>query len=166
MKILLKQIAYALLALIALAGLVIAIEYFGGQPMGLFSGSRPTNLGINAGKFAPPSWKPNCVSSTVDKSDEKHFIAPISYSGSGADAWKKLVAIIKASARTTVITESASYLYAEFKSAGMGYVDDAEFALDEKAGVVQVRSASRLGVRDFDVNRKRVEAIRAQLSKL
>ena len=133
--------------------------------MGLFSGSRPTNLGINAGKFAPPSWKPNCVSSTVDKSDEKHFIAPISYVGSGADVWKKLVVIVKASPRATVITENAGYLYAEFKSAGMGYVDDVEFAFDEKAGVIQVRSASRLGVRDFDVNRKRVEAIRAQLGK-
>ena len=133
--------------------------------MGLFSGSRPTNLGINAGKFAPPSWKPNCVSSTVDKSDEKHFIAPISYSGSSADAWKKLVAIVKASPRAKVVNENANYLYAEFKSAGLGYVDDVEFALDEKAGVIQARSASRLGVRDFDVNRKRVEAIRAQLGK-
>ncbi len=133
--------------------------------MGLFSGSRPTNLGINAGKFAPPSWKPNCVSSTVDKSDDKHFIAPISYSGSSADAWKKLAAIVKANPRATVVNENANYLYAEFKSAGMGYVDDVEFALDEKAGVIQVRSASRLGVRDFDVNRKRVEAIRAQLGK-
>ena len=165
MKILLKRFAYALLALVALAGLVIAIEYFGGQPMGLFSGSRPTNLGISAGKFAPPSWKPNCVSSTVDKSDDKHFIAPLTYVGSGADAWEKLVALVKASPRASVVNESANYLYAEFKSAGMGYVDDVEFALDEKAGVIQVRSASRLGVRDFDVNRKRVEAIRAQLGK-
>ena len=165
MKILLKRFACALLAVVTLAGLVIAIEYFGGQPMGLFSGSRPTNLGINAGKFAPPSWKPNCVSSTVDKSDEKHFIAPISYSGSSADAWKKLVAIVKASPRAKVVNENANYLYAEFKSAGLGYVDDVEFALDEKAGVIQARSASRLGVRDFDVNRKRVEAIRAQLGK-
>jgi uncharacterized protein (DUF1499 family) len=45
----------------------------------------------------------------------------------------------------------------------MGYVDDVEFALDEKSGTIQVRSASRLGIRDFDVNRKRVEAIRARL---
>ena len=163
MKILLKRVGYALLALIALAGTLAAIEYLGGQPMGLFSGSRPANLGFNAGKFAPPSWKPNCVSSTVEKSDEKHFIAPLSYVGNSTDAWKKLVGIVKSSPRATVVTESANYLYAEFKSAGMGYVDDVEFALDEKAGVIHVRSGSRLGIRDFDVNRKRVEAIRAQL---
>ena len=78
---------------------------------------------------------------------------------------KKLAAIVKASPRVTVVTEHASYLYAEFKSAGMGFVDDVEFALDEKAGVIQVRSASRLGVRDFGVNRTRIESIREQFAK-
>ena len=56
-------------------------------------------------------------------------------------------------------------MYAEFKSAGMGFVDDVEFALDEKSGLIQSRSASRLGIRDLDVNRKRIEAIRVQLGK-
>lgn len=163
MKRLLKRFAYALLALFALAGTVAAIEYFGGQPMGLFTGSRPANLGFNAGKFTPSTWKPNCVSSTVEKSDEKHFIAPLIYSGTGVDAWQKLLSIVKASPRINVVSEKVNYLYAEFKSGGLGYVDDVEFALDEKAGAIQVRSASRLGVRDFGVNRARVEAIRAQL---
>lgn len=131
--------------------------------MGLFSGSRPANLGFNAGKFAPPGWKPNCVSSTVEKNDEKHFIEPLRYAGSSTNAWKKLVGIVKSSPRATVVSENANYLYAEFKSAGMGYVDDVEFALDDKAGVIHVRSGSRLGIRDLGVNRKRVEAIRAQL---
>lgn len=40
---------------------------------------------------------------------------------------------------------------------------DTEFWFDRSAGVVQVRSASRLGKRDFGVNRARVEAIRARL---
>ena len=161
----LKRFACALLALLALAGALAAIEFFGGQPMGIFSGSRPTNLGFNAGKFAPPSWKPNCVSSTADKSDEKHFIAPITYTGSGPDAWKKLLGIVKGNPRVNVVNETANYLYAEFKSAGMGYVDDVEFARDDKAGVIQVRSASRLGIRDLGVNRARVEAIRGQLGQ-
>ena len=50
-------------------------------------------------------------------------------------------------------------MYARFRSKMMGFVDDVEFYNDGKA--VQVRSSSRLGIRDFDVNRKRVEAIRA-----
>ena len=60
---------------------------------------------------------------------------------------------------------SAAYLYAEFKSAGLGFVDDVEFALDEKASIIHVRSASRMGMRDFNVNRARIDSIRAQLGK-
>ena len=37
--------------------------------------------------------------------------------------------------------------------------------LDDKAAVIHVRSASRLGVRDFNVNRARIESLRAQLAK-
>ena len=47
----------------------------------------------------------------------------------------------------------------------MGYVDDTEFYLDENAGVIQVRSASRLGSSDFGVNRERIESIRAKLAQ-
>ncbi|MEA3193429.1 MAG: hypothetical protein QOD26_1762, partial [Betaproteobacteria bacterium] len=60
----------------------------------------------------------------------------------------------------TVIREDGNYLYAEYKSALLGYVDDVELLLDEKAALVHVRSASRLGRSDFGVNRKRIEELR------
>jgi uncharacterized protein (DUF1499 family) len=47
----------------------------------------------------------------------------------------------------------------------MRYVDDVELYYDEPAGLVHVRSASRLGRRDFGVNRKRVEELRAALMR-
>ena len=93
---------------------------------------------------------------------QKHFST---LTGSGPEAWKKLLGIVKNNPRVNVVSENANYLYAEFKSAGMGYVDDVEFALDDKAGLIQVRSASRLGIRDLGVNRARVEAIRVQLGQ-
>jgi uncharacterized protein (DUF1499 family) len=43
----------------------------------------------------------------------------------------------------------------------MGFVDDVEFFVDPARSVIQVRSASRLGHRDFGVNRKRIESLRA-----
>jgi uncharacterized protein (DUF1499 family) len=159
-----KCLLFLFLGIILLAAAIFAAEYFGGQPMGLFSGSRPVNLGYADGRFAPPLWKPNCVSSTVETSDQ-HYINPLVFSGTPDAAWEKLSGIVKGSARVDVIQDSAVYLYAEFKSAGLGFVDDVEFALDDKAGVIQVRSASRLGVRDFNVNRARIETIRAQLAK-
>jgi uncharacterized protein (DUF1499 family) len=51
----------------------------------------------------------------------------------------------------------------EFSSRWMKFVDDAEFWFDPSTRAVQVRSASRLGRKDFGVNRERIEAIRARL---
>ena len=65
--------------------------------------------------------------------------------------------------RSTVISATESYLYAEYRTPLLRYVDDLELFYDERSGLVHVRSASRLGRRDFGVNRKRVEALRAIL---
>ena len=163
MKSFIKRFFFLMLGIISLAAAIIAIEYFGGQPMGLFSGSRPANLGFRDGQFSPPSWKPNCVSSTVAKSDP-HYIEPLAFSVAPDTAWKKLQGVIQELPRVNVVQDGAGYLYAEFTSAGLGFVDDVEFARDDKAGVIHVRSASRLGVRDFNVNRDRIESIRARLA--
>jgi uncharacterized protein (DUF1499 family) len=44
-------------------------------------------------------------------------------------------------------------------------VDDVELYYDEKQGMVHVRSASRLGRRDFGVNRNRIEALRRLIGR-
>jgi uncharacterized protein (DUF1499 family) len=67
--------------------------------------------------------------------------------------------------RTNIITETDNYLYAEFTSKLMGFVDDVEFLLDDSAKVIHVRSASRLGQSDLGVNRKRIEAIREKFNE-
>ena len=152
-------------AVIVLTGAIVGVEILLEQPMGLFSGSRPSDLGFKAGKFKPCSWKPNCVSSTAPKDDAKHFIEPLKLSGTAEACWKKLKDLLASNPRVKIITDQPGYIHAEFKSATMGFVDDTEFALDSGAQVIHVRSGARLGVRDFDVNRKRVENIRAQLAK-
>jgi uncharacterized protein (DUF1499 family) len=84
----------------------------------------------------------------------------------GADvAWKKLEATVRAQKGATVVSVQADYLYAEFNTPGLGFVDDVEFALDSANSVIHVRSGSRLGVRDFGVNRNRIEGIRTAYSK-
>jgi uncharacterized protein (DUF1499 family) len=47
----------------------------------------------------------------------------------------------------------------------MRFVDDAEFWFDPVKGVIQARSASRLGREDFGVNRARIESIRQALGE-
>ena len=62
-----------------------------------------------------------------------------------------------------VVEDRADYLRVEFMTRWLRFVDDAEFWLDPASNVIHVRSASRLGRKDFGVNRARIEAIRAQL---
>ena len=125
-----------------------------------FSGTRPANLGVKNGQLLECPGTPNCVSS--QSADPKSQIAPLTYADSPQQAIARLKAAIEAQPRAKIITAEGNYLYAEFTSALMGFVDDVEFYLDEAAGVIQVRSASRLGQSDLGVNRKRIEAIRSQ----
>jgi uncharacterized protein (DUF1499 family) len=118
---------------------------------------RPTNLGVKDGRLAPCRPTPNCVSSQADPQDPEHYIAAIAYRGT----LRELRQAVESMPRATVITAEGRYLYAEFRTRLMRYVDDVELYYDERAGLVQVRSASRLGRRDFGVNRRRVEELRA-----
>lgn len=131
----------------------------------IFSGKRPENLGVNNGKLAACPNSPNCVSSQSSISDTIHFIQPLNYNCAPEKALADLKAVIEAEERTTIITESSDYLYAEFKSALMGYVDDVEFYLDSDNNTIHVRSASRLGQSDLGVNRKRIETIRTKFNQ-
>jgi uncharacterized protein (DUF1499 family) len=148
--------------LVALIALIIAI----GASMGLFSGTRPDNLGVHNGRLAPPKPTPNNVNSQVDRNaDAEHYIEPLRYRGEARKAWETLRTIVSGMQRVKVVKSEPDYLYAEFSTRLMGYVDDTEFYLDEKAGVIHVRSASRLGSGDFGVNRERIESIRAKLAQ-
>ena len=122
---------------------------------------RPGNLGVKDGRLAPCKPSPNCVSSQADPADREHYIAPIAFRGSMAD----LRRAVESMERASVITADASYLYAEYRTKLLRYVDDLELFHDAAAGVVHVRSASRRGRRDFGVNRKRVEELRARLTR-
>ena len=134
--------------------------------MGLFNGTRPDDLGVRDGRLAPPKRTPNNVNSQVDRNaDPGHYIEPLRYQSDAGKAWRKLLGVVNGMERVTVVKSEPGYLYAEFSTRLMGYVDDAEFSLDEKAGVIQVRSASRLGSSDFGVNRKRIESIRSKLAQ-
>lgn len=126
-----------------------------------FAGERPTNLGVTDGQLAPCPATPNCVSS---QATDDHQIAPLRYTGDGTKALTQVKQAIAALPGSEIMAESDDYLYAEFTSKLMGFVDDVEFYLDDAAGVIHVRSASRLGESDLGVNSKRIAAIRAALS--
>ncbi|WP_353929374.1 DUF1499 domain-containing protein [Okeanomitos corallinicola TIOX110] len=126
----------------------------------IFSGKRPNNLGIKDGRLTPCPASPNCVCS--QDTDSLHQIAPLNFTSTPAQALSQLKRIIQSLPRTKIITEAEDYLYVEFKTALMGFVDDVEFYLDRDLNTIHVRSASRLGYGDLGLNRQRIETIRAQ----
>jgi uncharacterized protein (DUF1499 family) len=127
-----------------------------------FSGDRPNNLGVKNGSLGTCPASPNCVSS--QSSDPEHQIAALTYQSTPAEAIAQLKATIEASENAKIITADDNYLYAEFTSKLMGFVDDVEFYVDPEAKIIQVRSASRLGESDLGVNRQRIEAIRTKFN--
>lgn len=144
------------------AGITLHLATATGDTM--FAGKRPDYLGVKDGKLPRTKRTPNNVSSQADPSDAEHSIAPIRFKGSAVEAMAAVRKAVEGMERATVVRHEGNYVYAEFKSKLLGFVDDVEFTHDEKAGVIHVRSASRLGRRDFGVNRARVEALRAKLS--
>lgn len=129
-----------------------------------FSGDRPTTLGIESGHLRPCPASPNCVSSQGP--DPEHLVEPLVFEGSARQAMQTLKQVIDDSERAEVLRSDENYLYAEFTSKWMGFVDDVEFYFDNQAKQVEVRSASRLGESDLGVNRQRVETLRQRFWEL
>lgn len=153
--------ALVLLVLGAATGLALHLATAKGDTM--FAGKRPDTLGVKDGRLARPKSTPNCVSSQADATDAEHYLAPIRFKGSAPEAIAAARKAVESMTRASVIRHEGNYLHAEFSSKLMGYVDDVEFTHDEQAGLLHLRSASRLGRRDFGVNRARAEALRARI---
>ena len=129
-----------------------------------FSGTPPTDLGVTDGQLKSCPNTPNCVSSQAPSDDKEHAIAPFAYTGSASDAIQRLKQIIEGMERSTINEVTDNYLYAEFSSKLMGFVDDVEFYAPPGESIIHTRTAARLGKSDLGVNRKRTEEIRAKFS--
>lgn len=148
------------IGLVALAiALVLAFFLWGNQ---LFAGSQPINLGLHEGKLLSCPATPNCVNSQAN--DTTHAIAALPLAKDPTLTMTALQRVVQGMPRSKTIEATDTYLYVQFTSKLMGFVDDVEFFVDGKA--VQVRSASRLGESDLGVNRQRIEEIRSELSKV
>lgn len=154
----------ALFILVVWGTLVLA-----GQ-VGFLKGNAPSDIGVRDGRLKPPSSTPNSVSSQADlypDHPQRNYarIEPIKFTGDGEAAMTKITDILKNSPRTDIVRRDPGYVYAQSTSRVLRFTDDIEFWLDKSAGAIHIRSASRLGGKDFNVNRERVEAIRAQFTR-
>lgn len=123
------------------------------------TGTRPNDLGITQGKLKACPNTPNCVSSQSDPKDEEHYLAGLPYKKTTAEAMAVLKERILNHPRTAIIKEEKNYIYSEFTTLIMRYVDDVEFYFDENSKTLHFRSASRLGKSDLGLNRKRINTL-------
>lgn len=145
-----------------------ALLLLAGQ-LGALSGSMPSDLGVNNGRLKPPSLTPNSVSSQAGlypQHPQREYaqIEPLRYQGDPARAMNTLAGVLEQSGCKLRSASGSGYLHAECSTRWLGFTDDVEFWWDDKSQVIQVRSASRLGRRDFGVNRERVERLRSLFS--
>ena len=148
---------------------VLVVGAIAAGQLGFLKGTPPTDVGVRDGRLKTPSNTDNSVSSQAglypDHPQRAYAtIAPLALIGDGPATMAKIKTIVQATAGTAVVKSEADYLYAQYTTPLMKYVDDVEFWFDPANSVVQVRSASRIGKGDMGANRKRVEALRAALA--
>jgi uncharacterized protein (DUF1499 family) len=139
-----------LLPVLLISGLLI---------MSLF-GHRPDDLGVTDGQLKACPDSPNCVCSYAVETDREHYIVPLTVPLGSQQPMETLKEVISSLPRTVIVTAKDDYLYVEFTSSLMRFVDDVEFQWLPADGIIHVRSASRIGHSDLGANRKRIEKIR------
>lgn len=100
--------------------------------------------------------KPNCVS-TFNEVGSSNYIEPSTIS--------KLNFSLKDLdlSNFNIIESSENYIYMTHTSRIFRFVDDIELFYDSESKLLHFRSASRVGYSDLGANRKRIDAIKAQL---
>ena len=102
---------------------------------------------------------PNCVNSESGSGGKA--VAPLQAT---EQQWQQLKQWLAAQPDWTVTNDAGDFVQAVVKTPLMRYRDDVQLRYVKDAGVIHVRSSSRLGIGDMGANRKRVEMLRAELA--
>jgi uncharacterized protein (DUF1499 family) len=157
------------LAILGFIVFVLPLLLLAAGQFGLLMGRPPGDLGVRDGALKPPSRTENSVSSQAAQWPQGDYasayaqIAPLATRGQGTATMGRLRTLLASWPGARIVEDRPDYLRVEFATRWLRFVDDAEFWLDPAAQVIHVRSASRLGRRDFGVNRARIETIRRRL---
>src|SRR5512140_2109877 len=105
--------------------------------MGILSGKRPSDLGVRNGNLKAMPSSPNAVGSQA--TDGSHKVDPLAYTGTQEQAMKALKSIVEATPHTRIVAMKPDYLYAEYASSLLGFVDDVEFFFPPGTHIIHVR---------------------------
>jgi uncharacterized protein (DUF1499 family) len=129
---------------------------------------RPTSVESEPRELRPCANPHNCAVDSPENRDPA--LRPIDFHTTPEVAMNVIESVLKEHPRTRIVVQGWRYLHAESRSLVFRFVDDVEFLVDESAALIHFRSASRVGRRDFGVNRRRLlrltGRIRTRLSEL
>ena len=134
-------------------------------PVALSAAScRAGSVGLVDGRLQDCPSSPNCVSSEPTEREEAR-IAPLEFEGDPDAALSSLLAFLEGEPRVRIEETTGDYVHAVFISRIFRFRDDVEFRLDRDAGLLHVRSASRVGYSDLGANRNRIESLRERWNR-
>lgn len=124
------------------------------------TGAESTDIDGDSRLLAPCPSAPHCVSSLAR--DEAHYVAPLAGAGTRANSLAMIKAILDSLPRVAHQAVGPARINAQFTSLILRFTDDVAFYVHED-GLIDVRSASRIGYYDFGANRGRVEDLRQRM---
>ncbi len=160
-----KFLRYALITIVGL--LVVFLASLGIQSYR--AQDTTPGLGLNATESLQPCPEsPNCINS--EAGDELHRMEPweLKTDISRGEVMQQIIqACEKLGDVEWVVKEiHENYVHGVFRSTIFRFPDDVEFLIDSENSLLHFRSASRVGYSDMGANRKRLEAIKHELSNL
>ena len=81
-------------------------------------------------------------------------------------AFTELIQILENTPRIKIVEKDENYIHAIAISRIMKFIDDVEIRNFKEDNIFQVKSASRLGIYDLGVNKRRVQTLRFRLIDL
>lgn len=114
------------------------------------------------GPLADCGGAPHCISSRA--SDPSRQVAPLGYTSRMHVAQRVLVDLVAEMPGARIVRNEPGYVHAEVSSSILRFVDDLEFEILPDS-IIHVRSASRIGYYDFNVNRERIETLRQRFNE-
>jgi len=147
-KVFMNSIISALIVLFLILAVLLTV---------LSCASNPPKVELVDGRLRACPDSPNCVSSESDRASSR--VEPLIFRGEPEKAWGDLKETLREMGGK-IQKEQDGFLWATFTSRVFRFVDDVEFRMVSTAGMIYVRSGSRVGYSDLGVNRKRVEKLR------
>ena len=108
-------------------------------------------------RMAPPPGTPNAVSTKAPADDAEHRAEPVAFATDADEAMAAVLVAVQGLERAEIREQDARYVRLVVTSRLLRFKDDVE--VDEDAGLIHYRSASRVGSSDLGVNRKRMDGL-------